>query len=79
MNNDRKGTHYSSFIFSTMMVLLVAIFPPYTSWFVTVFFLGFALIYTFQKHKASSSKAISYISYFLFIVALVYTLVNISF
>ncbi|MDP4525130.1 hypothetical protein C7B63_14745 [Bacillus halotolerans] len=72
MNNDPKVTHYSSFIFSTIIVLLVAILPQYTSWFVTVFFLGFALIYTFQKHKA-----ISYISYFLFTVALVYTLVNI--
>ncbi|MFK3813231.1 hypothetical protein [Bacillus halotolerans] len=78
MNNDQKVSQYSSFIFSTIIVLLVAIFPEYTSWFVTVFFLGFAIIYTFQKHKASSSKAISYISYFLFTVALVYTLVNIS-
>ncbi|MCY8474436.1 hypothetical protein [Bacillus halotolerans] len=78
MNNDQKFSQYSSFIFSTIIVLLVAIFPEYTSWFVTVFFLGFAIIYTFQKHKASSSKAISYISYFLFTVALVYTLVNIS-
>ncbi|WP_237728746.1 hypothetical protein [Bacillus halotolerans] len=77
MNHDQKVTHYSSFIFSTIIVLLVAIFPEYTSWFVTVFFLGFALIYPLQKHKASSSKAISYISYFLFIVVLVYTLVNI--
>ncbi|WIG45141.1 hypothetical protein QPL78_10635 [Bacillus halotolerans] len=77
MNNDQKVTHYSSFIFSTIIVLLVAIFPEYTSWFLTVFFLVFALIYTFQKHKASSLKAISYISYFLFTVALVYTLVNI--
>ncbi|MDU0153804.1 hypothetical protein [Bacillus cabrialesii] len=76
MNNEHKVTHYSSFIFSTVMVLLVAIFPQYTSWFVTVFFLGFALIYTFQKHKTSSSKALSYISYFLFIVSLTYTLVN---
>ncbi|MDG3073833.1 hypothetical protein [Bacillus halotolerans] len=75
MNNDQKVTHYSSFIFSTIIVLVAAIFPEYTSWFVTVFFLGFALIYTLQKHKASSS--ISYIPYFLFIVALVYTLVNI--
>ncbi|WP_252188232.1 hypothetical protein [Bacillus halotolerans] len=77
MNNNQNVTHYSSFIFSTIIVLLAAIFPEYTSWFVTVFFLGFALIYTFQKHKASSSKAISYISNFLFTVALVYTLVNI--
>ncbi|MEC0252511.1 hypothetical protein [Bacillus halotolerans] len=77
MNNNQNVTHYSSFIFSTIIVLLAAIFPEYTSWFVTVFFLGFALIYTFQKHKASSSKAISYISYFLLTVALVYTLVNI--
>ncbi|UTL78614.1 hypothetical protein [Bacillus halotolerans] len=72
MNHDQKVSQYSSFIFSTIIVLLVAIFPEYTSWFVTVFFLGFAIIYTFQKHKASS-----YISYFLFTVALVYTLVNI--
>ncbi|MDY7431123.1 hypothetical protein UJ203_05135 [Bacillus sp. V26] len=72
MNNDQKVSQHSSFIFSTIIVLLVVIFPQYTSWFVTVFFLGFALIYTFQKHKA-----ISYISYFLFTVALVYTLVNI--
>ncbi|MGQ9009818.1 hypothetical protein ACTXHP_16745 [Bacillus stercoris] len=76
MNDDHKVTHYSSFIFSTIMVLVVAVFPQYTFWFVTVFFLGFALIYTFQKHKTGSSKAISYISYILFIVSLTYTLVN---
>ncbi|PWI61896.1 hypothetical protein DCS65_00275 [Bacillus subtilis] len=76
MNNDHKVTHYSSFIFSTIMVLAVAIFPQYTSWFVTVFFLGFALIYTFQKHKTSSSKAISYISYFFIHCFIDYTLVN---
>ncbi|WP_214285800.1 hypothetical protein, partial [Bacillus subtilis] len=75
MNDDHKVTHYSSFIFSTIMVLAVALFSQYTSWFVTVFFLGFALFYTFQKHKKSSSKAISYILYFLFIVSLTYTLV----
>ncbi|PJY98549.1 hypothetical protein CPT06_18295 [Bacillus vallismortis] len=77
MNDDHKVTYFSSFIFSTIMVLLVASFPQYTSWFVTIFFLGFALIYTFQRHKTSSSKAIAYISYLLCIVSLTYTLVNI--
>ncbi|KAF1681292.1 hypothetical protein AAGG74_05055 [Bacillus mexicanus] len=76
MIHDRKDTHYASFLFSTIVILLAAIFPQYTPWFVTAFFLGFALIYTFQKHKTRSSKALSYTSYFLFIVSFTYSLVN---
>ncbi|ASK58737.1 MULTISPECIES: hypothetical protein [Bacillus] len=40
------------------MVLHIALYPSYSSWFVTIFFLGFALIYTFEK-KSKSSKLIA--------------------
>ncbi|MEK4632788.1 hypothetical protein ACTWKC_15305 [Bacillus sp. 4A_MP3] len=72
MKNDQKITLNSSFALSTLIVLLIALYPSYSSWFVTIFFLGFALIYTFKK-KSKSSKLIAIISYPLFIV---YSLIN---
>ncbi|MFP6324308.1 MULTISPECIES: hypothetical protein [Bacillus amyloliquefaciens group] len=58
MKNDQKITLNSSFALSTLIVLLIALYPSYSSWFVTIFFLGFALIYTFEK-KSKSSKLIA--------------------
>ncbi|MDR7906876.1 hypothetical protein [Bacillus velezensis] len=75
MKNDQKITLDSSFALSTLIVLLIALYPSYSSWFVTIFFLGFALIYTFEK-KSKSSKLITVISYPLFIVAFVYSIIN---
>lgn len=75
LKNDQKITLNSSFALSTLIVLLIALYPSYSSWFVTIFFLGFALIYTFEK-KSKSSKLIAIISYPLFIVAFVYSLIN---
>ncbi|MGG1758988.1 hypothetical protein ABEQ76_07610 [Bacillus velezensis] len=72
MKNDQKITLDSPFALSTLIVLLIALYPSYSSWFVTIFFLGFALIYTFEK-KSKSSKLIAIISYPLFIV---YSLIN---
>ncbi|PII43094.1 hypothetical protein BBP18_19270 [Bacillus velezensis] len=60
MKNDQKITLDSSFALSTLIVLLIALYPSYSSWFVTIFFLGFALIYTFEK-KSKSSKLIAII------------------
>lgn len=76
LKNDQKITlNSSSFALSTLIVLLIALYPSYSSWFVTIFFLGFALIYTFEK-KSKSSKLIAIISYPLFIVAFVYSIIN---
>ncbi len=75
MKNDQKITLNSSFALSTLIVLLIALYPSYSSWFITIFFLGFALIYTFEK-KSKSSKLIAIISYPLFVVALVYSIIN---
>ncbi|MEC1393759.1 hypothetical protein P9D26_10505 [Bacillus velezensis] len=75
MKNDQKITLDSSFALSTLIVLLIALYPSYSSWFVTIFFLGFALIYTFEK-KSKSSKLIAVIFYPLFIVAFVYSIIN---
>ncbi|ADP32291.1 hypothetical protein [Bacillus atrophaeus] len=76
MKSNQKITLNSSFAFSTIIVLLIALFPIYTSWFITIFFLGFALIYTFKKNKSKSSKLIAIISYPLFVVAFVYSIIN---
>ncbi len=76
LENNQKITLNSSFALSTLIVLLIALFPAYSFWFVTIFFLGFALIYTFQKNKSKSSKLIAIISYPLFVVALVYSIIN---
>ncbi|MGE0910190.1 hypothetical protein ACQGRJ_11500 [Bacillus atrophaeus] len=76
MKNNQKITLNSSFALSTIIVLLIALFPIYTSWFITIFFLGFALIYTFEKNKSKSSKLIAIISYSLFVVAFVYSIIN---
>ncbi|MCY9136802.1 hypothetical protein MOE66_19530 [Bacillus atrophaeus] len=76
MKSNQKITLNSSFAFSTIIVLLIALFPIYTSWFITIFFLGFALIYTLEKNKSKSSKLIAIISYPLFVVALVYSIIN---
>ncbi|MCF7602844.1 hypothetical protein F0M21_10075 [Bacillus velezensis] len=75
MKNNQKITLDSSFALSTLIVLLIALYPSYSSWFVTIFFLGFALIYTFEK-KSKSLKLIAVISYPLFIVAFVYSIIN---
>ncbi|WP_233529714.1 hypothetical protein [Bacillus atrophaeus] len=76
MKNNQKITLNSSFALSTIIVLLIALFPIYTSWFITIFFLGFALICTFEKNKSKSSKLITIISYPLFVVAFVYSIIN---
>lgn len=51
LKNDQKITLDSSFALSTLIVLLIALYPSYSSWFVTIFFLRFALIYTFEKEQ----------------------------
>ncbi|MEC3656167.1 hypothetical protein P9148_13830 [Bacillus siamensis] len=76
MGNNQKITLNSSFALSTLIILLIVLFPAYSSWLVTIFFLGFALIYTFEKNKSKSSKLIAIISYPLFVVALVYSIIN---
>ncbi|ATO28842.1 hypothetical protein RA13_13085 [Bacillus atrophaeus] len=76
MKNNQKITLNSSFALSTIIVLLIALFPIYTSWFITIFFLGFALIYTFEKNKSKSSKLIAIISYSLFVVTFIYSVIN---